>query len=161
MKVTTRTSTGRSRAEATRRRRFSRRAPERPLTIVVVDDERDTREMYAAQFTAMGARVVVAANGLEGLKLVSSYHPDVLLLDLSMPEMTGWEVAETLRRDPTAASTAIVALTGYAFSGAHAAALKSGVDLYLTKPCLPHVAYELIVDLLRGAHAADPPRGTA
>jgi CheY-like chemotaxis protein len=115
-----------------------------------VDDVADTCRMYAGYFRFVGAIVVTASDGVEALQAVRDHHPDAVLLDLAMPRMTGLELLETLRRDPRHRDLPLVALTGQVGEGQQELALGAGADLYLTKPCLPHVAFNFIVQLLRG-----------
>jgi two-component system cell cycle response regulator DivK len=122
----------------------------RPPTILVVDDQADIREVFEEQFRHLGADVLTARDGVEALDLASRHHPDALLLDLSLPRLSGWQVAERLKKDPLTSDVAIVALSGYVFPGGQDEAHRAGADLYLTKPCLPHVAYAFILDLLYG-----------
>ena len=119
------------------------------LTILVVDDVSDTRRLYAGYFAHVGARVLVASNGAEALELIEDVPPDAVLLDLSMPQMTGWEVLAKLRSGRSTQALPIVVITGYVAPGVQEAALNAGADLYLTKPCLPHVAFDFILKLVR------------
>jgi two-component system phosphate regulon response regulator PhoB len=122
----------------------------RPLTILVVDDVADTCRMYAGYFRFVGANVVIAQDGVEALQAVNHHHPDAVLLDLAMPRMTGLEVMKALRREARHRDLPVVALTGQVSEGQQEKALAAGADLYLTKPCLPHVVFNFIVQLLRG-----------
>ena len=122
---------------------------ERPLTILVVDDVSDTRRMYAGYFEFVGARVVTARDGVEALQAVYHHRPDVVLLDLAMPRMTGHEVLESLRRDPRLRELRVIAITGHVTPESRDTAIRAGADLYLTKPCLPHSVFNFIVQLLR------------
>jgi CheY-like chemotaxis protein len=106
--------------------------------------------MFAQHFRYMGATVLTAKDGVEALQLTHLYHPDAVLLDMAMPRLTGWEVAASLKADLKTKNIPLVALTGQMFPGAKELALRAGADLYLTKPCLPEVAYETILGLLRG-----------
>ena len=111
--------------------------------------------MYSGYFQFVGANVLTARDGIEALQVVYQYKPDVVLLDLAMPRMTGIEVLENLRRDSRTRDLPIIALTGQVAAGTQESALAAGADLYLTKPCLPHVVFSFIVQLLRGD---GPPR---
>jgi len=130
----------------------------RPLTILVVDDVADTCRMYAGYFRFVGANVVIATDGVEALDAIRRHHPDAVLLDLAMPRMTGLELLTRLRRDPQHRELPIVALTGQVGEGQQELALAAGADLYLTKPCLPHVVFNFIVQLLRGPGRGGPPQ---
>jgi two-component system cell cycle response regulator DivK len=119
-----------------------------PITILVVDDVADVRRMYAAYFEHAGARSIVAANGAEALRLVHEKSPSAVLLDLSMPGKDGWAVLASVRGDPQTAKLPIIALTGHDDEGTREQALRAGADLYLTKPCLPHVVFGLLLQVL-------------
>jgi CheY-like chemotaxis protein len=128
------------------------------LTILIVDDVPDTCRMYAAYFEFVGAKAIVAGDGVEALQAIYQSRPDAVLLDLAMPRMTGWETLESLRRDPALRELPVVVITGQIAPGAHERALAGGADLFLTKPCLPHVVFDFIVQILRNGGAETPPR---
>ena len=107
-----------------------------PPVVLLVDDSLDTREMYADYLTFHGFRVVTACNGQEALIAAQEEWPAVILMDLAMPLMDGWEAIRRLRADPLTADIPIVALSAYAFD-APDRAREAGADLCLTKPCLP------------------------
>ena len=130
----------------------------RPLTILVVDDVLDTCRMYSGYFEFVGAKAITARDGVEALQAIYQYQPDAVLLDLAMPRMTGWEALETIRRDAGRRDLPIVVLTGQIDSGVQERALSAGADLFLTKPCLPHVVFNFIVQLLRNGGAEPQPR---
>jgi len=130
-------------------RRIRPRRRQRPLTILVVDDHQDTRRLYECQFRFFGADVVTASDGIEAMQFASLYQPDAILLDLAMPRMTGWEAARHLKGWPQTRRIPIVALSGNLFLGAREVAEGTGADLFLAKPCLPRVAFETILDLVR------------
>jgi two-component system, cell cycle response regulator DivK len=129
----------------------------RPLTILVVDDVPETCRMYSGYFQFVGASVLTARDGIEALQVVYQYQPDAVVLDLAMPRMTGLEVLRNVRRDPRTRDLPIIALTGQATSETQEAALVAGADLYLTKPCLPHVVFNFVVQLLR-RERRNPPK---
>ena len=130
-------------------RRARPRPRHRPLTILVADDNEDVRRVYEYQFRFFGADVVTASDGVEAMQFASLYQPDAILLDLAMPRMTGWEAARHLKETPQTRRIPIVALSGNLFAGAREVAQGAGADLFLAKPCLPRVAFETIVDLVR------------
>jgi CheY-like chemotaxis protein len=127
----------------------------RPLTILVVDDSQDVCAMYAQHFRHKGATVLTARDGVEALQLTQLYHPDAVLLDMAMPRLTGWEVASTLKKEDHTKNIPVIALTGQIFPGAKELALRTGADIYLTKPCMPDVAFATILELVGDA----PPSG--
>jgi two-component system, cell cycle response regulator DivK len=126
-------------------RRKSPAAPRRrakaPL-ILVVDDYADNREMYSAYLKYQGLDVVEAANGAEALERAFERPPDLVVMDLSLPGVDGWQATRTLKGDARTKNIPVIAVTGHALAGAPEQAAEAGCDGFLTKPCLPE-------DLLR------------
>jgi two-component system cell cycle response regulator DivK len=116
--------------------------------ILVVEDYPDAREMYAEYLRFSGFRVAEARNGEEALARARQDVPDVVLMDLSLPLMDGWEATRRLKSDPRTASTLVVALTGHALAGHAEGARRAGCDAFVTKPCLPDELVEVIHKLL-------------
>ena len=114
--------------------------------ILVVDDYQDAREMYAEYLQYSGFRVAEARNGNEAVTQARSLKPDLILMDLSLPGMDGWEATRVLKADEETRHIPIVALTGHALAGASEGARKAGCDSFVTKPCLPD---ELVVEVRR------------
>ncbi|RPI97588.1 MAG: response regulator [Chloroflexi bacterium] len=107
-------------------------------TILVVDDEPDNVDLVAESLEFFGATVRTAANGVEALECLKDFKPDLILLDLSMPKMDGWELRRHVKANPDTASIPVVALSAHAMTGDKERALEVGFDGYLTKPI--HVA---------------------
>jgi len=105
--------------------------------VLVVDDYADAREMYSEYLQFSGFDVVQAANGMEALERAVADHPDIILMDLSLPVMDGWEATRRLKADDRTANIPVVALTGHALAGISEGALRAGCDAFVTKPCLP------------------------
>jgi two-component system cell cycle response regulator DivK len=114
--------------------------------ILVVDDYQDAREMYAEYLQYSGFRVAEARNGNEAVAQARSLRPDLILMDLSLPGMDGWEATRVLKADEATRHIPIVALTGHALAGASEGARKAGCDSFVTKPCLPD---DLVVEVKR------------
>ena len=114
--------------------------------ILVVDDYQDAREMYAEYLQFSGFRVAEARNGNEAVAQARSLKPDLILMDLSLPGMDGWEATRVLKADDATKHIPIVALTGHALAGASEGARKAGCDSFVTKPCLPD---DLVVEVRR------------
>jgi len=108
----------------------------RPL-VLVVEDYQDAREMYAAYLQFSGYGVAEAANGLEALEKTRELMPDIILMDLALPKMDGWEATRRLKADEQTRNIPIVALTGHALAGHAEGARQAGCDAFVTKPCLP------------------------
>ncbi len=109
---------------------------DRPL-VLVVDDFLDAREMYAQYFAFSGFCVVEASNGAEAVQKALELTPQVILMDLSMPGMDGWEATRRLKADRRTKDIPVIALTGHALAGFSESAKKVGCDAFVTKPCLP------------------------
>jgi two-component system cell cycle response regulator DivK len=118
--------------------------------ILVVDDYQDAREMYAEYLQFSGFRVAEARNGNEAVAQARSLKPDLILMDLSLPGMDGWEATRVLKADEETRHIPIVALTGHALAGASEGARKAGCDSFVTKPCLPD---DLVVEVKRMLNA--------
>ena len=117
--------------------------------ILLVDDEPDIIELVQYHLEKEGYLVKTAKNGVEGLKVAKSFVPDLILLDVMMPEMDGIEACIELRKDNTLNSTLIAFLTARAEDYSHVAGLDSGADDYITKPIKPRVLLSKIKALLR------------
>jgi DNA-binding response OmpR family regulator len=102
--------------------------------ILVVDDEPDVIELVSFNLTGSGFEVVSAENGLRALQKVRQSPPDLIVLDLMMPELDGMEVCKILRRDPATATIPILMLTAKAGEVDRILGLEMGADDYLTKP---------------------------
>jgi two-component system, cell cycle response regulator DivK len=116
------------------------------LSVLVVDDVADMREVYRRYFEFRGVRVITAADGVAAFQAVSFERPDVIVLDLAMPRITGWEVIRTLKGSRWTRSIPIVVLSG---QQAEESALALGADSYVEKPCVPEDLLREILRVLR------------
>jgi CheY-like chemotaxis protein len=105
--------------------------------VLVVDDFQDNREMYAEYLAFSGFRVIQAANGKEALDQAFANRPDIIIMDLSLPVMDGWEATRRLKADQRTNGIPVVALTGHAMQGHSKGAIEAGCDSFVAKPCLP------------------------
>jgi len=105
--------------------------------VLVVDDYEDAREMYAEYLQYSGFRVAEARTGVEAMEKAFELLPDLILMDLSLPVMDGWEATRRLKADARTKAIPVVALTGHALAGHSEVARKAGCDAFVTKPCLP------------------------
>jgi len=122
----------------------------RPL-IIIADDNRDTREMYALYLSMVGYKVEEATDGREALIKARTLRPDLIVMDLQMPEVDGWSAIREIRGDIKTASIPIVVLTGHDFKDfLKPAALAVGAWSYLKKPCLPERLANEISERLAG-----------
>jgi CheY-like chemotaxis protein len=111
--------------------------PRLKVKVLVVDDYPDAREMYRAYLEYSGFEVVEAGNGVEALQRAVETEPDIILMDLSLPVMDGWEATRRLKADQRTAGIPVVALTGHALVGIFDGARRAGCDAFVSKPCLP------------------------
>jgi CheY-like chemotaxis protein len=105
--------------------------------VLIVEDHPLTREMYQMILEHSGFEVVQAADGAEALLRVRDSAPDLILMDLSMPLMDGWEATRHLKSDSRTAGIPIVVLTAHTGDDATAQAKRAGCSALMTKPCLP------------------------
>ena len=120
---------------------------DQPL-VLVVEDYQDAREMYAAYLQFAGYGVAEAANGVEAVEKAQELVPDIVLMDLALPRMDGWEATRRLKADPRTRHIPVVALTGHALAGHAEGAREAGCDAFVTKPCLPDALVAEIKRLL-------------
>ena len=102
--------------------------------ILLVEDNELNRDMLSRRLTRRGYTVVVAEDGERALELVRSERPDLVLMDMSLPGIDGWEATRRLRADPDIAGVRVIALTAHAMTGDRERALEAGCDDYDTKP---------------------------
>ena len=105
--------------------------------VLVVDDVAHGREIFAEYLEFRGFRVATAADGLEALDKAFELRPDVILMDLSLPGLDGWEATRRLKHDERTRTIPIIALTAHALASAHEKAKAAGCDSVVTKPCVP------------------------
>ncbi|GAB4375951.1 MAG: response regulator transcription factor [Salibacteraceae bacterium] len=117
--------------------------------ILVVDDEQDILEFLSYNLTKEGARVYTASNGLEAIAIARSKKPDLILLDVMMPEMDGVETCIQLREKPETRDTIIAFLTARGEDYSQIAGFEAGADDYIAKPIKPRVLISRLKALLR------------
>ena len=105
--------------------------------VLVVDDVAHGREIFAEYLEFRGFRVATAADGLEALDKAFELRPDVILMDLSLPQLDGWEATRRLKSDDRTKAIPVIALTAHALASAHDKAMAAGCDSVVTKPCVP------------------------
>lgn len=125
--------------------------------VMIVDDEPDNLEVVAETLEFRGAEVQTAPNGKEALTLLETFEANLILTDLSMPVMTGWELRSRVKSDPKLAAIPVVALSAHAIAGDPERALEAGFNGYLTKPVNIHT----LVDDIRTAVADSGTRTAA
>ena len=135
-----------------------------PPTILLVDDEPDILELLAYNLAKEGFTVHTAGNGREGLALAKETVPDVILLDVMMPEMDGVEACTEIRNDRTLDHSVVAFLTARGEDYSQIAGFEAGADDYIMKPIKPKVLVSRVKALLRrfevkGAGRAEDPQG--
>jgi two-component system cell cycle response regulator DivK len=122
--------------------------------VLVVDDFHDNREMYMQYLSFAGYRVAEAVDGEDALAKALSLLPDVIVMDLSLPRLDGWEATRRLKKDPLTRAIPVIALTGHALAGHAEGALGAGCDAFLTKPCVPSELEARVREMLNRAGTA-------
>jgi CheY-like chemotaxis protein len=103
-------------------------------TILIVEDNELNREMLSRRLTRRGYTVLLAIDGEEGLAVAQSAAPDLVLMDMSLPVVDGWEATRRLKSDPVLQHIPVIALTAHAMANDRDKALQAGCDDYDTKP---------------------------
>ncbi|HEX6751134.1 MAG TPA: response regulator [Longimicrobium sp.] len=111
-------------------------------TILLVEDHEDNRIVYRTMLEHFGYRVLLAGDGGEGVRMAREHHPDLILMDVSIPVMDGWEATAALKADSATASIPIIALTAHALAADRERAVEVGCDGYLAKPVEPRRVLE-------------------
>ncbi len=102
--------------------------------ILLVEDQEMNRDMLARRLVKRGYEVSIAVDGAEGVDKARSESPDLILMDMSLPVMDGWEAIRTLKADEATQAIPVIALTAHAMSTDREKALEAGCDAYETKP---------------------------
>jgi CheY-like chemotaxis protein len=109
---------------------------DRPL-ILIVEDQMELRQLYAQQLVISGFDVIEAQDGAEAISHTTAREPDVVLMDLSLPVVVGWEATRRLKSDQRTAHIPVVALTAHDGAGELQRATRAGCDWFVPKPCPP------------------------
>ena len=125
--------------------------------ILVVEDFDDAREMYRDYLEFAGFRVETARDGREGIEKARAFQPDLILMDLSLPGIDGWEATRLLKAAPETRQIIIIALSAHALATEGERARAAGCDGFIAKPCLPPDLVLEITKYLKG-HGADRAR---
>ncbi|MEW5855412.1 MAG: response regulator [Myxococcota bacterium] len=133
------------------------KAVKKPLrgkpVVLVVDDYEDAVDIITELLTFEGYEPVVARNGAEALDKAYAQVPDLILMDLSLPELDGWEASRRLKADKRTAHVPIIALTAHALTQHAEKARAAGCDAFVTKPCDPD---KLMTEIRRFVPAVAP-----
>lgn len=127
-------------------------------SILIIDDEEDILEILKYNLVKEGFDVAIANNGLNGIEIAKTFKPDLIILDVMMPQMDGIEVCEILRKTPGFESTLICFLTARGEDYSQIAGLDAGADDYISKPVKPRVLVSRINAMLRRKTSPEKPK---
>ena len=105
--------------------------------ILIVEDQEDNRRILRDLLTSAGYELIEATNGQEGVDLAASERPDLILMDIQLPVLDGYEATRRIKAEPALRTIPIIAVTSYALSGDDVKAFEAGCDSYVTKPFSP------------------------
>ena len=128
--------------------------------VLIVDDSEDNRELFAMCLERLGYRIELAVDGLDGLERARSTSPSVILMDLAMPRMDGFEATRQIRMDPELSSIHIIAVTAFSDAVNTQRALAAGCNAILAKPCPPDVLTACVENAVNAARARTRARET-
>jgi len=117
--------------------------------VLVVDDEKFVRELIKIKLGRCGLAVIEATNGVEAIETARSVKPDIILMDVMMPKMNGFEACEKLKSDPDTARIPIVMLTARGEQANLEKGLSLGATDYMSKPFSPQKLAELVIEILQ------------
>ena len=104
------------------------------MKILLVEDNEMNRDMLSRRLARRGFEVLIAVDGGQGLEMAQSQAPDLILMDMSLPVVDGWEATRQLKADPATAAVPVIALTAHAMDTDRQKAIEAGCDDYDTKP---------------------------
>ena len=107
--------------------------------ILVVEDHADNRRIVRDLFTSAGYEIIEAVTGEEGVTMAETKHPDLILMDIQLPGLDGYETTRRIKANPELGHIPIIAVTSYALSGDDVKAFAAGCDAYIAKPFSPRV----------------------
>jgi two-component system, cell cycle response regulator DivK len=107
--------------------------------ILVVEDEEDNRRIMRDLLTSVGYEIIEAGTGEEGVDAAATHVPDLILMDIQLPGLDGYEATRRIKNNPTLRHTPIIVVTSYALSGDDIKAFEAGCDAYISKPFSPRV----------------------
>jgi CheY-like chemotaxis protein len=110
-----------------------------PNTVLLVEDNEDNRIIYATALRFAGYDVLEAITGTQGIELARTQLPDLILMDISIPEIDGWQATAILKADPSTKHIPVIAVTAHALPGDRQRSVDAGCDGYLAKPITPGV----------------------
>ncbi len=129
-------------------------------TVLIVEDNERNMRLMRLLLRPLGYNLLEAVDGREALATLESTTPDIILVDIQLPDVDGLEITRRLRAQPRFATTPIVALTAYAMPGDREMFLRAGCTGYVAKPIDTRAFPEIIASYLGDGAAASPPEGT-
>ena len=123
-------------------------------TVLLVEDNEDNRTIYTTILRHVGHDVIEASNGEDGIRLALERQPNVILMDVAMPGIDGWEATRRLKGDPQTARIPVIALTAHAMAEDRQRAVDAGCEGYLAKPIEPRRVVEEVARMLERIAAA-------
>lgn len=118
--------------------------------ILYVEDEEILRKLVRHSFMSRDYRIVEAEDGAKGMEMAEQLHPDLILMDLQLPEISGYDAIIAIKNNPALKDIPIIALTGFALEGEEEKAREAGCDHYITKPFDPLELVEIVDEYLAG-----------
>jgi len=119
------------------------------IHVLLVEDNEDNRDMMKFLLERAGYVVSTANTGVEALSAAHREKPDIILMDLSMPEMDGWTAAVEIKKDPGLANIPLIAVTAHTLPGDRRRAFDSGFDSYISKPINVRMFGEMVAEVLK------------
>jgi two-component system cell cycle response regulator DivK len=116
--------------------------------ILVIEDTEDNRRIVRDLLTSAGFELLEATTGLEGVRMAAAHRPDLILMDIQLPELDGYEATRRIKADPASAGIPIIAVTSYALSGDEAKTRAAGCDGYVAKPFSPRALLAKVRELI-------------
>lgn len=117
--------------------------------ILMVEDTEDNRQILRDLFAATGYELLEATDGAAGFAMAAKHKPDIILMDIQLPVLDGYEVTRRIKADPALRHIPVIAVTSYALSGDEAKARAAGCDAYIAKPFSPRLLLAKVRELLK------------
>jgi CheY-like chemotaxis protein len=111
--------------------------PSSEKTVLLVEDNEDNRFIYATALRHVGYQVIEAVSGTQGIEQARTHRPDLILMDISIPDVDGWEATIVLKADPSTRDIPVIAVTAHVLPGDERRSMEAGCDGYLAKPVSP------------------------
>jgi len=117
--------------------------------ILVIEDQEDNRRIMRDLLTSVNYDIIEAVTGQEGVRSAETHRPDLILMDIQLPDFDGYEATRRIKANPALSSIPIIVVTSYALSGDDTKAFAAGCDAYVSKPFSPRVLLKKIQEFLQ------------